>query len=134
MAAKKKVVKRRAVKRTVIIKSAPPVKTVRQALNQIDGWLCDAVIGEALANVLAALRGPDSTFADHIKQTTTVPIRRAAFPKLAAKVASAGMYGVGWSMDPQRFDQTDAYRVSTHFGAHIEWASSALKLSRGDRP
>lgn len=56
---------------------------LREFLDQIDRMLLDPEVGGSLADVLSALRGPDDLDGrQRLKEQTTIPIRRAAFPRV----------------------------------------------------
>lgn len=85
-----------------------------------------------LWDVLAALRGPDSQ--DGIsKSGATVPVRRAAFPRCAARGPNGG--GVGENATGACFhgsSQVDvgvvAFLESTHFMTHARCAFQVLGI------
>lgn len=60
---------------------------VRKMLDSIEDFL---MVGDSdaadLAAILTALRGPDDPDISHRKHDATIPIRRAAFPRIARKV------------------------------------------------
>lgn len=106
---------------------------VRAALNAIDTILAERNQDSVdLANILSALRGPDSGN-DAVKAATTARIRDIAFPK-ASKPAS--LYGnfmprIGWLTIPGSVDES-MVDVSGHFNAHVGFAVKAI--NRMDEP
>jgi len=98
--------------------------------------------------VIAAMRGPDGrqgpldiTFHNVVKLNVTVPLRRAAFPKTAAKYDGSQGYGAyavwlgatfGDVYDPnglrKNVDLDSAKRQSNHFAAHAQEAAKTLGL------
>jgi hypothetical protein len=103
---------------------------------------------KALWDVLSALRGPDD-MKDAVKHVTTARIRKAAFPLCANKagehlvstqstdkqgksivVASCFHIGAEFAIPaaPEEVDLNGGYGNSTHFGAHVQFAASRLKL------
>jgi hypothetical protein len=117
----------------------------RDMLDQIDLFLCrDDRASKELAAVLTALRGPDSG-AIAQKLSTTVPIRRAAFPKRALQgapmvgtnIGSEQVYSRGMMITGGKFVKPllplDRYNADSaiskyHFEEHIILAASALGL------
>jgi len=83
-----------------------------------------------LWNVLSALRGPDVKDGNEfdLKDTTTVHIRRAAFPKLAAWADRARRQYAGgmqiWSRKRFDFSSED----DSHFIDHVRVAAKVLGL------
>lgn len=83
--------------------------------------------GAALADVLSALRGPDSNDVA-LKERTTTLIRRAAFPQLLATPISEGSASASsWSL------QVNVAGIilplpRDHFSNHIKSAADALGL------
>jgi hypothetical protein len=65
---------------------------VRALLDQIDSFFIteEAADTRPLWDILTALRGPDNDD-EEAKETTTIPIRRAAFPRLSADAQGDGM-------------------------------------------
>jgi hypothetical protein len=98
---------------------------LRAELDRIEDFLMGPH-GAELANVLSALRGPDFPDVDHVKEETTIHIRRAAFPRLAAQLSS---FRLGWALWTDRPFKMP--RPGTgHFYAHVRTAAIALKLAR----
>lgn len=105
-------------------------RTVRAALNQIEKWLLPSGLPPAersrLWDVLSALRGPDSSnYSD--KAEATVPIRRAAFPKLAQPEKHnriPASFGSKFSLTKVKLSNNS----SIHFRTHIKQAAKALKV------
>lgn len=99
---------------------------VRRVLDEIDTVLEQGDRAAAqLWNVLSALRGPDD--GDWLLKTqTTEPIRRTAFPKVAAKSDTLK----GYSGIPADFYGKEFTRPigSSHFAEHVRSAANALGL------
>lgn len=105
-------------------------RELRKVLNVIEkALLSDTRLCIQLWDVLTALRGPD-TYDKELKDRTTVPIRRAAFPQLA-KVEDEN--GCGYipasfsNFEGNAFDKKWA-DGPTHFAAHAKRAATALGL------
>lgn len=111
--------------------------TVRKMLDAIDRFLVQPEnrrngASRQLWLILSALRGPDSSN-DRIKDQITVPIRRAALPRLADDLDA--QYAVGAVLRrnddvkyaPNRVD------ASEHFMSHAAAAFDRLGLDWGDR-
>ena len=103
----------------------------RKMLDQIDTFLARPATAEPgeLWDVLTALRGPDSDN-EMVKEYTTCPIRRAAFPKLVsldiddfAPGPSCRRPGMG-TME-EGYQKQDNY---SHFGIHANGAARVLGL------
>src|SRR6266404_4013913 len=93
--------------------------TLRQVLNVIDARLAKGGVDAGkLWDVLSALRGPDEDV-KHNKDTTTVPIRLAAFPKTARLSWPPAQFTNGDR--PIEVPDTDG-----HFERHIRVAAYAL--------
>jgi len=112
---------------------------LRKVLDQIDKALCDSEIGEPLANILSALRGPDVAGNETVKYHTTQVIRSAAFPKLAKLARDTGNVIGGskiWLMaKPENTffccDRCDPdTNAGTHFTAHVRRAAADLGLAQ----
>lgn len=110
-------------------------KKLRTILDKIGDALLDGGIGEELAAVLSALRGPDS--GDYgVKYTSTNFIRRAAFPKVAAendakKFDTTGVLGC-WDLTirgEKPVIRTNGGYIEGHFDGHINSAALALGLT-----
>jgi hypothetical protein len=110
-------------------------KTAKEMLALLDTFLSDADLTESkkLWDVMTALRGPDNksdTFKDHY----TIPVRVAAFPKLAA------MNGRETGSIFYTFDDQHGYRPDSkdggygspleHFVQHAHKAAFALELTK----
>ena len=119
----------------------------RKILDQIDEFLLrrDKASRE-LAAVLSALRGPDNRdeddYTDVTKSYTTIPIRRAAFPKCAARQDALNNFVVEIGdgnriMNMQRaaghkdasFKLLSHTHEDTHFNIHAWMAAKALGLT-----
>jgi hypothetical protein len=112
---------------------------VRAMLDQLDAFFIDEEHADTkvLWDVLSALRGPDNDVQSDLKNTSTIPIRTAAFPRLArlehskyrelyreldtASFKTTAIFGNG----TERFHQPD---VVDHFTAHLRRAQKALDL------
>jgi hypothetical protein len=71
------------------------LKKVREALDAIeDVLLVEDTAAQDLWAILSALRGPDDKQFRETKRQTTVPIRRNAFPRLAAQVSKKPSHGM----------------------------------------
>lgn len=111
-------------------------KTARDVLNMLDTFLSsdktDNDERQKLWNILTALRGPDN---DDIyqKERTTVPIRRAAFPKMAEQsdIWPCGAQFMSFSIaNVPDFTPRDD---DTHFDFHARAAARALGLYPPER-
>jgi hypothetical protein len=128
-------------------------KTVREMLDVIDVFLTEnrnepglalhgytPTLAAQLWDVLSALRGPDSSDLA-IKSKTTIPIRRAAFPRLTAEIANDGFsntIGAAFGTDEPDFEfrysivspplltNFDGY----HFAGHAKLAAEVLGIFR----
>lgn len=94
---------------------------VREILDKIDDVLADdSPAGRQLWEVLTALRGPDSGNTVD-KKTKTVPIRRAAFPKTAAKndeFGNAFPNGADFGSPESKYNGTEQSDGNFHFYGH----------------
>lgn len=109
-------------------KSARAPKTARQMLDKIDRFLITAGSEEAskLWNVMAALRGPDDDAGDsYLKGRTTVPIRKAAFPRVNASGRERHMTNGAtfWGQDTVNVAEHEV----SHFFVHVRDAARSLK-------
>lgn len=106
--------------------------TLRQKLDIIDGWLCELGARD-LADVLSAIRGPDSEN-DGLKSVTTMVIRTAAFPKTAAESTGWNQDYTGWmfAMPEDVYQNPIFTEDSWHFRHHAELAAKALGIYRGE--
>jgi len=107
---------------------------VREVLDTIDAMLTQGEAQDArdLWDVLAALRGPD-TDNDELKDRTTVPIRRAAFPKMTA-LYEAGIRQVGAVFTPtyRSREEADTFvpeEDDSHFSYHARLAAKVLNIA-----
>lgn len=97
-----------------------------QLLESIDAFLVDpANVTSAglIWDILGSLRGPDSVHdGQRVKESATIPVRRAAFPKLATASGNglADFYRPSLSLDSVK-------SVSTHFNSHTANALIALR-------
>ena len=103
---------------------------VRAALDAVDAVLVEGGIDAIhLWDILSAQRGPDTDdYGETIKDTYTVPIRRAAFPRLA-KLGEAAPIPARFTTGPDhlmRADYKDA-KLNHHYVCHINFAVSALE-------
>lgn len=116
---------------------------VRKALDQIEDVLLLGNQDSAdLAAILSALRGPDEGVSDHnnTKLTTTVPVRREAFPRLAGAksfldITPVNGWYLGGSDDRLTVPTVDSVEYGTdhkHFANHYRMAYDAIK--REDPP
>lgn len=111
---------------------------LRGILDQIDEVLAEeSTTSGALWDVLTALRGPDWEESDQVKDSATVPIRVAAFPRTAQATRdrrSAYANRALFSCYGGKFDSTivpDGLNhavIGSHFQGHIDAAASALDL------
>ena len=104
---------------------------VREMLDQIDTFLTTESIDDVreLWNVLTALRGPDVASDHKSKVYATMPIRRAAFPKVVAMHAE-GIRFVGAAFlgdEPYVRPEADS---DWHFQSHAVSAAHALGLDK----
>lgn len=109
-------------------KSARAPKTARQMLDKIDRFLLTAGSEESskLWNVMAALRGPDDDTGDsYLKGRTTVPIRKAAFPRVNASGRSRHVTN-GATFWGETAVDIAADEVG-HFFTHVRDAARSLK-------
>ena len=98
--------------------------TLREKLDIIDGWLLEPE-GENLAHVLSTFRGPDNgNVLVDLKNTTTNPIRRVAFPR-AFERSFAGRASTWFTMDTKDYKQPEG---DDHFSHHIRLAAQTLGL------
>lgn len=113
---------------------------VRECLDHIEAVLLDPKCGADLWAILTALRGPDS--GSQLEKTcTTVPIRRAAFPKLADCIEYAARV-IGVDFGDRRHEgkvyprQSPGYRNELlywdHFNTHVLHAARVLGLELRD--
>lgn len=79
-----------------------------------------------LCAIMSALRGPDNREYSH-KQGGTVPVRRAAFPKLIGKIGI-----VPWDMGVSYERYPFGTACMGHFWMHIQTAKQAIE--RPDPP
>lgn len=98
---------------------------VREALRAVGKG---SVEGKRLWDVLSALRGPDGDDTDDLKHRQTEPIRRAAFPKLAA------LYDKGINIPGGAMFAGDRFIIiaddkEDHFNWHASSAARALNLN-----
>lgn len=101
--------------------------STKEILTAIDRVLA---IGDGTANelwsVLTALRGPDSD-RHSVKSTSTVPIRRAAFPETAKEFEQRWLIAdFGDSASPKSVLLPE--EEDWHFRVHAENAAHALEL------
>lgn len=107
------------------------MKKVNEVLDTIDEFLSDENISryerEYLWDILTALRGPDAKDSYTVKDRTTIPIRRAAFPKVA-KHAEGGNYFVpaDFGNAEHMFNLDWGEETDAHFEYHAQNAASAL--------
>lgn len=118
------------------LKKDPKSKAVRKkpltldtALKQIEKMLLLKNVGGPLWDVLSALRGPDVLLGtDDVKTVYTIPVRRAAFPKLIYGGHNcAASFNSGYT----NLKLTSAGASDTggrHYGRHIRDAVDALKF------
>lgn len=118
------------------------MKTMREALDAIDGFLVDDAVEPVekrrLWDVLSALRGPDSRD-EALKQETTVNIRRAAFPLTAqARMPGGKYYDVTREWLGASFTDARPLRlfdfpmdVSAHFTDHVWRSTESLEIREG---
>ena len=103
---------------------------LRDALDVIQGFLLDPAIGGELADVLSALRGPDSDDMQ-MKIRTTNHIRRAAFPEMEKPLITGIVDGTAlrrwdlWVEGPMNITHP-IHNQSPHFLSHIRRAREAL--------
>lgn len=102
--------------------------SVRAELNRIEKFLLKNTAAAAdLWNILAALRGPDHVNDQDLKSSTTVNVRRRAFPKLARPrkdfTVPATFYYTR-KYDPNDLDGN--VNGSVHFRSHIRAAMEAI--------
>lgn len=111
--------------------------SAREMLDAIDSFLVEAPVEEArsLWDVLTALRGPDNGN-DAVKDETTLPIRRTAFPKMAAMSREAGdanrtgaIFFPYYSSPTGFSDVVRTSRPDGHFFYHTVQAARALGLT-----
>lgn len=108
-------------------------KTARDVLNIIDDFLSLGGVNDCerkmLWDVLTALRGPDDeTYS--LKMESTIPIRRAAFPKIASnsriqRETLLATFGTAQYKFNRHVFDTGRY---SHFGSHVINAASALNI------
>lgn len=119
----------------------------RALLDAIDDFLCrcDVAAGEVW-DVLTALRSADSMPAHDasgldVKVHTTLPIRRAAFPRLAMRLGTMPRHLEGWrwagvsypTMGPDQcvYVESVAHEAgSRHFAGHVIAAARVLGLPK----
>lgn len=112
-------------------------KTAREMLDLIDDFFTDMSIpvdeSRKLWDVLSALRGPDEIHrvdsTPNQKATATIPIRRAAFPKVAAAYLNSDMWeriGGAFGTINHKFDSR--FIGQGHFREHAVNAATALNL------
>ena len=115
-------------KRLTPRRKAPKEVTLRQALDQIDRYLCIPTLGRRLCGVLSALRGPDEEKYAYIKGNSTGVIRAEAFPRLA-KLKSGEC---PWTMTVGSKNVTvpSSSGIScNHFRSHLITAAEVLNLT-----
>lgn len=101
---------------------------LRAQLDQIDQWLTEPG-GGALWDVLSALRGPDDESIS--KGTTTIPIRVAAFPKMAGvfdRYYYSHEVGIKANFDHRYSELRLGLIPPGHFLQHIRSAALVLGL------
>lgn len=114
-------------------KSKKPL-TLRQVLNVIDTALArDDTASSKLWDVLTALRGPDDPEQYRQKETGTIYIRQAAFPKTAESVKEAGGYAHGAQYFRSKYYDYAPHSLvvpkeTGHFNGHLRRAIAALEL------
>lgn len=110
----------------------------REMLDRIDDFLVNDDIPELaksqLWDVLSALRGPDEMNKDALKSTTTIPIRRAAFPKMANYFQSYQVRAA-WGNETYDFrlptfplDSSSSRYIFDHFILHVTHAARTLGI------
>lgn len=126
------------------LKKAPKPKAARKkpltlntALKQIEKMLLTKTVGGPLWDVLSALRGPDCEDPPRgdIKNKYTVPVRRAAFPRLiyATHKCAAG-FGPR-ETKASGLDSNYTRAGGDHFARHITAAVHALRtINRKSNP
>lgn len=115
---------------TVAKKKGKKALTLRQVLNVIDTALArenDTSI--KVWDVLTALRGPDVGAEYMKKETGTVYVRRAAFPKTTKRADEDYGYlnGAQFSAGAHAFSVPTKYEGG-HFNGHLRRAAEALNL------
>ena len=100
---------------------------VREMLDKIDTFLTgDIADARALWDVLSALRGPDNGDGES-KLDSTLPIRRAAFPKVLAMHEEGSRFlNAAFLGNNELFDLHRA--GGEHYTAHARKAAIALGL------
>lgn len=101
--------------------------TLRAELDRIEDFLMGPE-GGLLMDVLSALRGPDEPTKDHKKAATTVHIRAAAFPRLAASSGRFTDNGKWQIASTVSFRRPDIGYDYGHFESHINKAAEHLGL------
>lgn len=106
--------------------------TVRAMLNQIERYLLNSPRdrSRALWDILTALRGPDDGD-EQVKDAATIPIRRAAFPKLAELMIGLNPTGAlfhRWNSGGAHTPYVEPTDAATHFRVHATQAARALGL------
>ena len=106
----------------------PPARlSVRQMLDCIDTYLAfKDDKSRDLWSVLSALRGPDSGDF-RLKNGTTIPIRRAAFPK-TTKSSVFGSVGASFGNPRRHYAFMRNLVGSVHFKSHANKAAKVLSL------
>lgn len=109
---------------------------LRARLDELQRWLSDEDAGASkLWNIICALRGPDDEDTlndnrkagepyDDRKDRLTIPIRVAAFPKLAERVDNGDSY-IGSRFDTG-YELAYPAEAYDHFNLHAKWAIEAL--------
>lgn len=109
----------------------PLTPRAKDILHQIaDLLMDDPQAGVELWSVLSALRGPDLEEDAGFKETTTVPIRRAAFPRIAEWVDANSKHGYVHGLNfgtSGKFAESKRIR-SSHFRVHVKEAARILGL------
>lgn len=105
---------------------------VRIMLDKIDEMLSKGDQDAAdLAAILTALRGPDELSVYHLKEITTVPVRRLALPKTAKasryshRKMRMSFQGLDKINIPTAFVPT--HHATSHFFLHIRQAKAAIE-------
>ena len=97
--------------------------TLREKLDIIDGWLLEPEGGN-LAHILSVFRGPDNNLDLILKNTTTNPIRRVAFPRAFARSFACGV-STWFTRGTKDYICPEG---SDHFSLHIRLAAQTLRL------
>lgn len=103
----------------------------REMLDQLDEFfVSEAISGlskSQLWDVLSALRGPDMSDSHQRKVDTTIPIRRAAFPKLTDSRHRHSI-SAAFGYDDSKYNGPTKDSSAPHFEYHVAQAAYALGL------